>query len=86
MNFHKAINRMLAAYVSVINAVVAVAIPLVMGLIVGNLLGNAPLSDFSMIGFIGGFIVGALGGVLVAGAVCGVLAVLIDIRNSLADR
>ena len=37
-------------------------------------------------GFLGGSIAGGVAGILVAGSVCGVLAVLIDIRNSLAAQ
>ena len=84
MNFHKRINELLASYMSVINALVAIAIPVVMGLTAGSIAGNAPVRDFSLMGFVGGFIAGAILGILVAGAVCGVLAVLIDIRNLLA--
>ena len=88
-NFHQAvktINRTLADYLSVINAVVAVAIPLVIGLSMGSVVGNAPLLGFSVIGFIGGFIGGVLIGGAVAAVVCGQIAVQIDIRNRIADR
>ena len=76
MNMHHRVNRFLAEWVSAINALVAVGLPLVMGLIVANVIGGG------LFGFLGG----AAAGVLVAGVVCGVLAVLIDIRNSLANR
>ena len=79
MDLHQRVNRFLAEWVSAINALVAVGLPLVMGLIVGS------VSD-GLFGFVGGFLAGAVGGVLVAGVGCGVLAVLIDIRNSLANR
>ena len=85
MSFHTKINATLAAYVSVINALVAIGIPIVMGLTTGSIAGNA-VPGFSIMGFIGGFIAGALVGVLISGAVCGVLAVLIDIRNALRER
>ena len=86
MSFHTRINAALAAYVSVINALVAIGIPIVMGLTTGSIAGNTALGGFSVMGFIGGFIAGALVGVLISGAVCGVLAVLIDIRNALRER
>ena len=79
MDLHQRVNSFLAEWVSAVNALVAVGLPLVMGLIVGS------VSD-GLFGFVGGFLAGAVGGVLVAGVVCGLLAVLIDIRNSLANR
>ena len=85
MNFHKRVNRFLAEWVSVINALVAVGIPVVGALLMGGLAASA-FDDSSLAGFLGGAIAGGAGGVLVAGSVCGVLAVLIDIRNSLAAQ
>ena len=85
MSFHKRINRFLAEWVSAINALVAVGIPVVTAL--GAVLaGNAMSGGFSFIGFVGGVIVGGAVGILAAGSLCGVLAVLIDIRNSLASE
>ena len=86
MSFHKRINRFLAEWVSAINALVAVGIPVVAALGAGGLASNSVLGGFSLIGFLGGFIAGGAVGVLVAGSLCGVLAVLIDIRNSLASQ
>lgn len=84
MNFHKRVNQLLAEWVSAINALVAIGIPVVGALLMGGLAASA--FDSSLAGFLGGFIAGGVGGVLVAGSVCGVLAVLIDIRNSLAAQ
>lgn len=88
-NFHQAvktINRTLADYLSAINAIVAVAAPLVIGLSMGSVMGNSLFRGFSVIGFIGGFIGGMLVGGAVVAVVCGQIAVQIDIRNRLADR
>ena len=79
MDLHERVNWFLAEWVSAINALVAVGLPLVVGLIVGSVFDG-------LFGFVGGFLAGAVGGVLVVGGGCGVLAVLIDIRNSLANR
>ena len=65
-----------------INALVAVGLPVIIALIVGGLGGSAVFGGFSLIGFLAGLIAGAL----VAGPLCGVLALLIDIRNSLASQ
>ncbi len=86
MSFHKRINRFLAEWVSAINALVAVGIPVVAALGAGGLASNSVFGGFSLIGFLGGFIAGGAVGVLVAGSLCGVLAVLIDIRHSLASQ
>ena len=85
MNFHKRVNRFLAEWVSAINALVAIGIPVVAALVAGGLAGNS-FGRFSLMGFLGGSIAGGVAGILLAGSVCGVLAVLIDIRNSLAAR
>lgn len=85
MNFHKRVNQLLAEWVSAINALVAIGIPVVGGLLMGGLAATA-FDGSAFAGFLGGFIAGGVGGVLVAGSVCGVLAVLIDIRNSLAAQ
>ena len=77
MNFHIKINSFLAEWISLFNAVIAIAVPLLMGLSLG-------LSGF--LGFIGGFIVGIAAGAVVSAAMCGVLAILIDIRNQLKPR
>ena len=86
MSLHQRINRFLADWVSVINALVAVGLPVIIALIVGGFAGNSVFGGFSLIGFLGGLIAGGLVGVLVAGPLCGVLALLIDIRNSLASQ
>lgn len=86
MNFHKKINRFLAEWVSAINALVAVGVPIGAALTAGGLAGNAGFGGFSILGFLGGFIAGGIAGLLLAGSLCGVLAVLIDIRNSLAAQ
>ncbi|MCY3819226.1 MAG: hypothetical protein OXH52_07675 [Gammaproteobacteria bacterium] len=84
MSFHKKINRFLAEWVSAINALVAMGIPIVVGLAAGIGAGSAGSDGFSFIAFVAGLIGGGLAGLLIAGSLCGVLAVLIDIRNSLA--
>ena len=85
MQFHKKINRFLAEWVSVINALVAIGIPAVTALVTASVAASGPFtSNFSLLGFIGGLVFGGATGMLIAGALCGVLATLIDIRNSLA--
>ena len=86
MSFHKKINRFLAEWVSAINALVAVGVPIATALTAGGLAGNAGFGGFSIMGFLGGFIAGGVAGLLLAGSLCGVLAVLIDIRNSLTAQ
>ena len=85
MSLHKRVNRFLAEWVSAINALVAIRMPVVAALVAGGLAGNS-FGRFSFIGFLGGCIAGGVVGVLLAGSACGVLAVLIDIRNSLAAQ
>ena len=56
------------------------------GLIAGSVFGDSRFG-LGVFGFLGGFLAGvAVGGALVAGAACGLLTVLIDIRNSPARR
>ena len=86
MSFDKRVNSFLAGSVSVINALVAVSYPVLVALMTGILTGNSVPGGFSFAAFLGGFIIGGLGGLLVAGTVCGMLAVLIDIRNSLTEK
>ena len=86
MSIHKRINRFLAEWVSAINALVAIGIPVVAALAAGGLASNSVFGGFSFIGFLGGFLIGGAVGILAAGSLCGVLAVLIDIRNSLASQ
>ena len=76
MQFHKKINRFLAESMSVINAIVAVGIPSLTVLVSVNLLGSLTL----------GVVVGGVAGIVIACAVCGVLAVLLDIRDSLSRQ
>ena len=87
MQFEKKVNRLLAEWVRVINAVAAIAIPSITALVTAGLASSGPLTrDFSFLGFLGGLVFGGVAGILFAGAVCGVVATLIDIRNSLARR
>ena len=87
MQFDKKINRFLAEWVSVINALVAVGIPSATALVTAAFAASGPFTrDFSFLGFVGGLVFGGAAGMLIAGALCGVLATLIDIRNSLARQ
>lgn len=83
MEYVKRINAFLADSVSVINAVVVIGYPLVSALSAGLFLGNAVPGGFSFAAFLGGALMGGIGGLLFAGFFCGILAVLVDIRNSL---
>lgn len=85
-NAIRQINRALADYLGAINALVAIMIPLVMGISMGSTIANFPLLGLGAIGFIVGFIVGFILGVPISVFSCGSIAVLIDIRNSLADH
>ena len=73
LSFHGRVNSALASFTSVVNALVALLIPIGTALILG-------VYD----GFVG-FVAGAFFGTLIAGAVCGGLAILLDIRNTLRD-
>ena len=86
MDFAKRINGFLADSVSVINAVVAVGYPVLLAFSMGVFAGNALPGGFSFAAFLGGALMGGIGGLLFAGFFCGILAVLIDIRNSLPGR
>ncbi len=86
MEFAKKINAFLAESVSVINAVVAIGYPVLSAFSAGLFLGNAVPGGFSFAAFLGGALMGGIGGLLFAGFFCGILAVLVDIRNSLAGR
>ena len=86
MSFDKRVNSFLAGSISVINAVVAIGYPALTALMSGILMANLGPGGFSFVAFLGGAVIGGLGGVLFAGIVCGVLAVLIDIRNSLSAK
>ena len=85
MSFHKRINRFLAEWVSAINALAAVGIPAGAALLNGAINSGDALGRFSFIAFVGGFLGGGVLGILLAGPLCGVLAVLIDIRNALTS-
>ena len=56
-DFHKRVNRFLAEWVSAINALVAIGIPVVAALVAGGLAGNS-FGRFSLMGFLGGSIAG----------------------------
>ena len=81
MNFHIKINSFLAEWISLINALIAIGVPLLMGLWLGIVFDN--VVGGGVIGFIGGFILGSAVGALSMAGVCGMLAILIDIRNQL---
>ena len=76
MRWHEKINRWLASSVSELNAFLACMIVVAVTLTVGNAINNSLL----------GFVFGIVAGAFVAVLVCGILAILIDIRNSLARR
>ena len=80
MRWHEKINRWLASSVSELNAFLALVIAAAVTLVVGSSVGNA-INNLLL-----GFIFGIAAGALVAVLVCGSLAILIDIRNSLARR
>ena len=84
MDFAQKVNSKLAESISVINAIVAIGYPILTGLVSGILFQNIVPGDFSLGVFLFGLIFGGLGGLVFVGIVCGLLAVLIDIRNSLA--
>ena len=65
-----------------LNVLMLFGFPLVMGLVYGGTLG---MFSGSFGGFVGGFVGGVLLSALTVFPVCGVVAVLIDIRSSLAD-
>ena len=86
MVFARKINAFLAESVSVINALVFLGYPTLSALTTGTFLGNAVPGGFSFAAFLGGAFMGGIVGLLLAGFFCGVLAILVDIRNSLAAR
>ena len=74
MNYANRINQLLAASIGVVNALLAIFLVLIM-LVTGiNWFGTAM-----------GLIVGLLGGAALAVAVCGTLAVLVNIRDLLEE-
>ena len=74
MNFVNRINQLLAASIGVVNAVLAIFLILIM-----------VVSSISWVGTAMGVIVGLLGGAALAVAVCGTLAVLVNIRDLLEE-
>ena len=86
MSFDRRVNNFLAGSVSVINALFAVGYPVLVALMTGIGFGNAVPGGFSFAAFLGGLIIGGLVSCLITGFFCGMLAVLIDIRNSLVEK
>ena len=74
MNFANRINQLLAASIGVVNAVLAIFLILIM-----------VVSSISWFGTGMGIIVGLLGGAALAVAICGTLAVLVNIRDLLEE-
>ena len=74
MNFANRINQLLAASIGVVNALLAIFLMLIMVVTGINVLGTAM-----------GIIVGLLGGAALAVAICGTLAVLVNIRDLLEE-
>ena len=74
MNFANRINQLLAASIGVVNAVLAIFLILIM-----------VVSCISWFGTGMGIIVGLLGGAALAVAICGTLAVLVNIRDLLEE-
>ena len=72
MNFANWINQLLAASIGVVNGVLAIFLILIM-----------VVSSISVFGTGMGMIVGLLGGAALAVAICGTLAVLVNIRDLL---
>ena len=74
MNFAIRINQLLAASIGVVNAILAIFLILIM-----------VVSSISWFGTGTGIIVGLLGGAALAVAICGTLAVLVNIRDLLEE-
>lgn len=74
MSFANRINQLLAASIGVVNALLAIFLMLIMVVTGINVLGTAM-----------GIIVGLLGGAALAVAICGTLAVLVNIRDLLEE-
>ena len=74
MNFANRINRLLAASIGVVNALLAIFLILIMVAI-----------GISMLGTGLGIVVGLLGGAALAVAICGALALLVNIRDLLEE-
>lgn len=88
MNFLHRINSWLATAIATLNAVLALLIvgftALGMAVLLGSVDDEASAAVRIVLGLVG-FVVGALLGVVIAIAVCGVIAVLLDIRQVLID-
>ena len=74
MNFANRINQLLAASIGVVNALLAIFLILIM-----------VVSSISMFGAGLGIVVGLLGGAALAVAICGALALLVNIRDLLEE-
>ena len=72
MDFAIRINQLLAASIGVVNAILAIFLIMV-------------VSSISVFGTGTGIIVGLLGGAALAVAICGTLAVLVNIRELLEE-
>jgi len=74
MNFANRINQLLAASIGIVNALLAIFLILIM-----------VASSISMFGTGMGIVVGLLEGTALAVAICGTLAVLVNIRDLLEE-
>ena len=74
MNFANRINQLLAASIGVVNALLAIFLILIM--VAGSI---------SLFGTGVGIVVGLLGGAALAVAICGALALLVNIRDLLEE-
>ena len=74
MNFANRINQLLAASIGVVNALLAIFLILIM-----------VVSSISMFGAGLGIVVGLLGGAALAVAICGALALLVNIMDLLEE-
>ena len=74
MKFANRINNLLAVSIGAVNAVLAIALILIMVAL-----------GISVFGWVGGIIAGLLTGAAAAVAICGALAILVNIRDLLAE-
>lgn len=79
MNFFVQVNRKLAEVITMINAVAAVLI------VLGSVVFFISIFDGDTEGMIIGLVVGLIVGGIMAVFICGGLAILIDIRERLAE-
>ena len=85
-NFLHRINSWLASAIATLNAVLAVSIVLLTALGIAITMAASEEGAAAQIGLgVLGFILGILLGVILAIAICGVIAVLLDIRQVLID-